>query len=53
MRLWKYQPTAVQALAEVQATPSKALLVGPPGLGVFWILQDLPFHRSASVPTSE
>src|SRR5215472_13452967 len=48
MRLWKYQPTAVQGLAEVQATPSKALLVEAPGLGVFWILHDVPFHRSAS-----
>src|SRR5215469_2067326 len=45
-------PTAVQAEAEVQATPLKAAL--PPvgaGLMVGTIRQVRPFHRSASVPS--
>ena len=43
-------PTAVQARAAVQDTPSRALaLGGGAGLGVAWIAQRMPFHRSASV----
>src|SRR5215472_11202711 len=42
-------PAAVQADAEVQDTAASR----PPGagLGVGWIDQRVPFHRSASVPT--
>src|SRR5215470_74146 len=45
-------PTAVHAVAEVQATPLKAAL-GPAGAGlkVGTIRHVRPFHRSASVPS--
>jgi hypothetical protein len=44
-------PTAVQADADVHETP---LSVAPPwdGLGVGWMLQRVPFHRSARVVPS-
>ena len=42
-------PTAVQAVAEVQDTPVKALSVTPARLGVAWMAQLLPFQRSAKV----
>jgi hypothetical protein len=41
-------PTAVQAEADVQDTPDRELLVAPEGVGVVWIVQAVPFHRSAS-----
>jgi len=41
----------VQALAEEQDTPENTS-VGPGGLGVVWVVQDVPFHRSARVTTS-
>lgn len=45
---------AVQALAEVQGTPTKKLSIEPDRLGVLWIVQDVPLHTSASVtPVSE
>jgi hypothetical protein len=42
-------PVAVQAVVDVQDTATRT----PPGdgLGVCWIDQRVPFHRSASVPT--
>jgi len=45
-------PTAVHDTAEAQATPNRA---PPPaeGLGVAWIRQRVPFHRSAKVPAFE
>src|SRR6516162_6575095 len=50
VRVWF--PTAVHAVAEVQATPKRAAL-GPVGAGlkVGTIRQVRPFHRSASVPS--
>ena len=42
-------PTAVQAVAEVHETPSRFGLVAPVGVGVVWIVQAVPFHRSAMV----
>ena len=39
-------PTAVQAADDVHATPDRN---PPAGLGVGWICQLLPFHRSTSV----
>lgn len=42
-------PTAVQAVADVQLTPSSLAPVAPVGRGgVGWIFQLVPFHRSAS-----
>ena len=38
-------PTAVHAADDVHATPDKN---APAGLGVDWICQLLPFHRSTS-----
>src|SRR5215468_1683731 len=35
---------------EVQATPFRSLIPCPGGLGVGWMLQVWPFHRSARVP---
>jgi len=40
-------PTAVQAEADVQATPSKPLNAIPDGLGVGRMRHEVPFHRSA------
>jgi hypothetical protein len=41
-------PTAMHAVAEVHDTPLNDPDV-PPGLGVVWTDQPVPFHRSASV----
>jgi hypothetical protein len=40
-------PTAMQADADVQATPSRPLSAIPDGLGVGRMRQEVPFHRSA------
>ena len=40
-------PTAVQPVAEVQATPISELITPPGRLGVGWIAQLLLSHRSA------
>ena len=45
----KYDPTAVQVPSAVQDTPDSRLRVAPAGLGVVWIVQLLPFQRSARV----
>jgi hypothetical protein len=45
--LMKY-PTAVHAVADVQETAEKAVVVAPAGLGVALTVQVLPFHRSAN-----
>src|SRR5215470_9899146 len=42
-------PTAVQAEAPVQATPESSAPRVPAGLGVGWMRQRVPFHRSAMV----
>src|SRR5215472_16774878 len=42
-------PTAVQLSAAGQATANRVLDEDPPGLGVGWVRQLLPFHRSARV----
>src|SRR6516165_7858794 len=42
-------PTASHTDADLQKTPLSWLLVAPPGLGVDWTLQLLPFHISARV----
>jgi hypothetical protein len=42
-------PTAMQAEAEVHATPSKKLPAAPAGLGVGTMIQCVPFQRSANV----
>jgi hypothetical protein len=39
----------VQAVAEVHDTPLRTLRVAAVGLGVGWIAQEVPFHRSARV----
>ena len=55
-QLWglgRYWPVAVQALAEVQNTPSRELSVAPAGLGVACVVQTVPFHAAASVPVAE
>ena len=41
-------PAAVQAVAALQDTPASPVPVDRPGLGVAWIRQAVPFHRSAS-----
>jgi hypothetical protein len=43
------KPTTVQALAAVQDMPSGKALTPAPERGVFWIVQDVPFHSSASM----
>src|SRR6266581_3193258 len=40
-------PTATQAEGEAHATPLRKLTCAPAGLGVRWIRQVVPFHRSA------
>jgi hypothetical protein len=40
-------PTAMQAEADVQATPNRPLTAIPEGLGVGRMRQELPFHCSA------
>ena len=47
--LFSYSPTAVQAVADEQDTPHRSALGDPAGVGVGWIAQVLPFHRSARV----
>jgi hypothetical protein len=42
-------PTATQAELETQDAAFRLLAAAPGGLGVGWMLQALPFHRSASV----
>lgn len=42
-------PTAVQADAPVQSTPESCAPWVPAGVGVGWLLQRVPFHRSAMV----
>ena len=44
---WK-NPTAVQFVADVQETSVSEALWAPVGLGPVWILQVVPFQRSAS-----
>jgi hypothetical protein len=39
----------VHAVAELHDTPFKELLDAPVGFGVLWIVQPVPFHRSANV----
>ena len=46
-------PEAVQALAEVHDTPESPLPVPPAALGVAWMRQEVPFHRSAKVSKAE
>ena len=41
-------PTAVQAFAAVHETAKNPLSGWPAGLGTAWMLQLVPFHRSAS-----
>src|SRR5215469_7306481 len=41
-------PPAVQAAAEVQDTARNSLPIDPAGRAVAWMLQAVPFHRSAS-----
>lgn len=48
-----YDPTAVQAVAVVQETPERTLLLLPEGLGVDWIDQAVPFQRSTSAPPED
>src|SRR5215470_19596741 len=43
-------PTAMQDDRDVQATPFRSLTPSPGGLGVGWMCQVWPFHRSARVP---
>ena len=39
----------MQAVAEVQETPSSALVFAPLGLGAVWTVQVVPFHASVNV----
>ncbi len=39
----------MQALDEVQATPSRAAPFEPEGLGVAWMDHEVPFHASAKM----
>src|SRR5215472_9572251 len=43
----------MQADADAQATVLRKVNCAPAGLGVYWVLQVVPAHRSASVPASE
>ena len=43
-----WAPTAVQASAAGQETAKKPAAGWPAGLGTGWMLQFVPFHRSAS-----
>ena len=45
----KNEPTAVQAFGAVHATPCRAGSEPPAGMGVFWMVQFVPFHPSAQV----
>jgi hypothetical protein len=48
----KYDPTAVQEVADGQDTPSRSPCAVPVGLGVVWMDQAVPFQVSASVDVS-
>src|SRR6516164_3854702 len=48
-RLLLVFPTATHAEPDTQAAAFRLLAAAPGGLGVCWMLQVLPFHRSASV----
>jgi hypothetical protein len=48
--LSKDVPTAMQNVRAVQETPKRAVPGAPAGLGVGWMVQFVPFHRSARVP---
>src|ERR1700737_898492 len=41
-------PIAVQDLVDAHDTLARELYIAPPGLGVGWIAQSVPFQRSAS-----
>src|SRR6516225_9936921 len=43
----------MQAEAEEQATVFRKVNCAPPGLGVGWMFQLVPFHRSARLPALE
>jgi len=45
----KYAPVAMQADGEVQDTASRKLCTALAGFGVGWMVQVVPFHRSARV----
>src|SRR6516162_284015 len=45
----KYAPAAMQADGDVQDTPFRKLCTAPAGLGMGWMVQVVPFHRSARV----
>ena len=49
----KEVPAAVQADADAQATVFRKVNCAPAGLGVRWMAQLLPFHRSARLPALE
>jgi hypothetical protein len=49
----KKAPAAMQADADAQATVFRKVNCAPAGLGVGWMLQLVPFHRSARVPVLE
>jgi hypothetical protein len=51
--LFPYPPTAVHAETDVHDTAPRKLPCAPGGLGVRWIPQVVPFHRSARVPEFE
>jgi hypothetical protein len=44
-----YDPTAMQEVETLHATPTRVLLLVPAGSGVGWTDQVVPFHRSSSV----
>ena len=46
-------PTAVQPVAEVQATPISWFIAPPSRPGVGWMAQLVPSHRSARLPALE
>ena len=37
---------------DVQDTPNSTAAAAPPGLGVVWMLHQVPFHRSAKVTSA-
>src|SRR3954464_8729841 len=43
----KCHPTAAQTVPDVQVTPSRELAGPPTGFGVGWVVQLVPFQRSA------
>jgi hypothetical protein len=46
--LFRYNPTALHALAELHDTLNSSARVAPAGAGVAWMLQAVPFHASAN-----